>query len=337
MKKISSRLGMSLMSVIVAIGLAGGLAYMISQLMLSSAKVSRSARITGSLIDLRSQFVLINKDPSFWLTKLRQSPTTKNIFAPCLVNTPNPKYKCPSVDEKLFELDPELKKIAGAFHPASTPLVDINGEKVAGTIKEPHYTDAAGKACDKNPDQCPLQSIGFFFRESDSDTKSPGTASFVIKIEKNPSFTLVSETPIKPTYISLFVGTSWMSDTSTSNTASTTNSANQDQKNCLPKGATTNIPDACCSKKARCLPSFKSATFILKWSTDNSGSWGIVPITDFFDKSELPYFNALHNTSDPNFISTIDISGSDMFACLEVHSSNVDAQSFPSKYPLMCR
>lgn len=337
MKKISSRLGMSLMSVIVAIGLAGGLAYMISQLMLSSAKVSRSARITGSLIDLRSEFVLINKDPSFWLTKLRESSATKNIFAPCLVNTPNPKYKCPSVDEKLFELDPELKKIAGAFHPASTPLVDINGEKVAGTIKEPHYMDAEGKACDKNPDQCPLQSTGFFFRESDSETKSPGTASFVIKIEKNPGFTLVSETPIKPTYISLFVGTSWMSDNSASNTASTTNSANQDQKNCLPKGATTYIPDTCCSKKAGCLPGFNSHVFIVKWDffgSDIRGGWTQVPITDLVDKSGLPFFSSKYNINDPSFMFTIDLSGSDMFACT---SSMQTIETIYTITPLMCR
>ena len=171
--------------------------------------------------------------------------------------------------------------------------------------------DAEGKACDKNPDQCPLQSTGFFFRESDSGTKSPGTASFVIKIEKNPGFTLVSETPIKPTYISLFVGTSWMSDNSASNTASTTNSANQDQKNCLPKGATTNIPDACCSKKAICLPGGA-------YGINHLGGGGQGYITNVEKLVENGYWAPAYRptvSSNSVFGANEEISGTGYFQC----------------------
>jgi hypothetical protein len=141
MNKTSSTRGMSIVSVMVGIGIAGAAAYILSDLMISNSKLNRSSRMSSSILEIRNQFATVSKDPAFWLTKLRESSSTKDVFAPCLVNTPNPTYNCPSVDDTLFEQDPELKKIAGAFHPASTPLVDINGQKIAGTIKEPHYMD----------------------------------------------------------------------------------------------------------------------------------------------------------------------------------------------------
>jgi len=332
MKKSSSH-GMSLMAVIVAVGIAGGLAFMVSELMLNSAKVSRSSRITGSFIDLRSQFVLINKDPAFWLTKLRESSATKDIFAPCLVKTANPKYKCPPVDDKLFDLDPELKKLAGAFHPASSPLVDINGQKIAGTNKEPHYIDVETRPCESAPNQCPLQSTGFFVRESTKETDSPGTVSFVIKIERNPSYTLVSETPMKPTYISLFVGTSWMSDSTTSPVSS-----GQNQGACLPRGATTYIPDACCSKKAKCLN--LQGTF----GGGAGRVFGISPLT-FVLKSNLEY---LQGNDDPyrgqaeayqNLTKIYKpdwsvLSGNEVFICVHVTQDHGDIN--PNNLPPAC-
>jgi hypothetical protein len=253
MKKNSSIRGMSIVSVMVGVGIAGAAAYILSDLMISSAKMNRSSRMSSSINEIRNQFSMVGKDPAFWLTKLRQSPTTKDIFAPCLVNTPNPTFKCPAVDEKLLEKDPELKKIAGAFHPASTPLIDINGQKIAGTSKEPHYMDAETRPCDSTPNLCPLQSTGYFFRESTIETDAPGIVSFVIIIEKNPNFNLINEMPMKPSYISFFVGKAWMNDSSTSLTGSSSSSSSSEQSRCLPNGTATFLPRLCCSKLVVCL------------------------------------------------------------------------------------
>lgn len=199
MKKILSTRGMSIVSVMVGVGIAGIAAYILGDLMLSTSKINRTSRMNNSIAEIRNQFSTVAKDPAFWLNKLRQAPSTKDIFTSCLVSTANPTYKCPPVDAKIFELDPELKKIAGAFHPATIPLIDINGQKIAGSTKEPYYMDAETRACESAPDQCPLQSTGYFFRESTTETDSPGIVSFVIKIEKNPNFNLVTEMAMKPT------------------------------------------------------------------------------------------------------------------------------------------
>ncbi|MEZ4815357.1 MAG: hypothetical protein R3A80_09170 [Bdellovibrionota bacterium] len=146
---------------------------------------------------------------------MRSSVNTAGLYAACLPDNSavSSIYNCPAVDDSLFDSNSELKRIAGdQLHVASAPIVDMLGDKLAGTLEDPVYLDLDGRNCSHpNPSQsCPLKSTGFFLRSNPASDSTPGSIRFVVKLEQNRNAPATKgASPLRTQYLSIDVGSEW--------------------------------------------------------------------------------------------------------------------------------
>lgn len=211
----NKRDGFALAEVIIAFAALGLAAFLINGLSQQVSNLNKRSRLSGTVIEHRNKFNAISRDPSDWLNTLRSAVPTDGVFAACIPDASNASslFKCPSV---VSVNDPELQKMAGEnLHIASVPLVDLMGEKIAGT-QDPngkHYLDLEGRPCEQAnaATTCPLISTGYMMRSNPVESANPGLVKIVLKIERN-SAALNSNKgmgPMKPQYISVDLGTEW--------------------------------------------------------------------------------------------------------------------------------
>ena len=123
----------ALFFVTMAIALVAGLGQQVMNL-------SKSSRQTSAIVEIRGKTNSVARNLDSWLSKMRSSLETSGIYAACI---PDPSsvtsiFKCPAVDATLLVNDAELKRIAGTqLHAVSAPIIDLLGERIAGTLNDP--------------------------------------------------------------------------------------------------------------------------------------------------------------------------------------------------------
>ncbi len=213
--------GFALAEVIMALAAVGLAAFLINGLSQQVSNLSKRSRLSGTVIEHRNKFNAISRDPSDWLNTLRSAIPTDGIFAACIPDASNASslFKCPNV---ITVSDPELQKMAGEnLHISSVPLVDLMGEKIAGTddANGKLYLDVEGRPC-SGPNAsttCPLISTGYMMRSNPVANANPGLIKFVLKIERNLAAMSINKGlgPMKAQYISVDIGTEWRKVSST--------------------------------------------------------------------------------------------------------------------------
>src|SRR5688572_24044270 len=145
----------ALFLVTIAIVLVGGLGQQVMNL-------SRRSQQTGAVLELRSFFNSVTRNPTAWLNQMRSSTYTEGLYAGCI---PDPKlnidtFSCPSTSTDVIGSDDSLKEIAGTqYHAVSTSVVDGSGELIAGPYGTPVYLTNEGRRCQaQDTHACPLQS-----------------------------------------------------------------------------------------------------------------------------------------------------------------------------------
>lgn len=203
-----SKAGFSLAEIVVAlffvtlaIVLVGGLAQQLMQL-------SKSSKQTGAIMELRGRAAAFSRDPAPWLSRLRGSFLEYSTCIPSSATSTTP-ISCPPTDNSILN-DPELQKLGNGYHATSLPIVDNMGEAVAGTIDAPLFLSSEGTTCtEADTSRCPLQSIGYFLRTNSATNANPGNIRFIVKVEKNPQYTLTNTAPMKANYITMDAGSAW--------------------------------------------------------------------------------------------------------------------------------
>ncbi len=209
-----TRKGFAIAEVLLAIGLVGMAALIVSGLGQQVLNLAKSSKQTAATIELRTKTNSISRNLDSWLGKMRSSLETKGLYAACI---PDPSsatslFKCPAVDASILDSDAELKRIAGnQLHAVSAPVIDLLGERIAGTVEEPLYLDLDGRKCQQtNLLNCPLKSTGFFLRSNPALDSTPGNVRFVVKIEANRSSEQIKgAAPLRTQYLSIDVGSEW--------------------------------------------------------------------------------------------------------------------------------
>jgi hypothetical protein len=187
----------------IAIALVAGLGQQVMDL------AKRSSQ-TGTVLELRSMVNSISRNPTTWIEKMRGSVNLQGLYAGCI---PDPKlnistFLCPDIAPDLLANDKELATIAGSgFYASSAPIINSNGELIAGTVENPVYLTSDGRLCEKG--NCAFKSTGYFLRSNDKNNKDPGSVKFVIKVEKNKNSE--NNAPMKPQYLSIHIGEEWKS------------------------------------------------------------------------------------------------------------------------------
>ncbi len=206
--------GFAIAEVLIAIGLVGMAALIVGGLGQQVLNLSKSSRQTAATLELRTRVNSISRNLDSWLGKMRSSLETNGLYAACI---PDPSsatslFKCPAVDAALLDSDSELKRIAGnQLHAVSAPVIDLLGERIAGTIDEPLYLDLDGRKCQQtNQLNCPLKSTGYFLRSNPALDSTPGSVRFVVKIESNRTSAQIKGTaPQRTQYLTIDVGSEW--------------------------------------------------------------------------------------------------------------------------------
>jgi len=210
-----------LAEIIMALAAVGIAAFLVNGLIQQVSNLNKRSRLSGTVIEHRNKFNAISRDPSDWLNTLRSAIPTDGIFAACIPDASNASslFKCPAV---VTVSDPELNRLAGPnLHISSVPLVDIMGEKIAGTedLGSRHYLDIEGRPCEQQnaATTCPLISTGYLMRSNPVLTANPGLVKIVLKIERNPAGLANNREmgPMKPQYITVDLGTEWRKVSST--------------------------------------------------------------------------------------------------------------------------
>jgi len=186
----------------VAIGIVTGLIGQVSNL-------GRSSRQIAAVLELRSKTSAISRNLDSWLSRMRSSVSTSGIYAACLPDPAavNSNFECPSVDMSILSKDNELKVLAGSqLKIVSLPIVDIMGDKIAGTEQDPVYFDVDGRACETNKN-CAFESVGYFLRTNDDTKSNPGNVRFVVKVK--PIRSIASNIPQRTLYLPIEVGSEW--------------------------------------------------------------------------------------------------------------------------------
>jgi len=211
---IRTRKGFAIAEVLIAIGLVAVAALIVGGLGQQVLNLAKSSKQTAASIELRTKTNSISRNLDSWLGKMRSSLETNGLYAACI---PDPSsasslFKCPAVDAALLDSDAELKRIAGTqLHAVSAPVIDLLGERIAGTVEEPLYLDLDGRKCQQtNQLNCPLKSTGFFLRSNPAIDSTPGSVRFVVKIEANRASEQIKGTaPQRTQYLSIDVGSEW--------------------------------------------------------------------------------------------------------------------------------
>jgi len=209
-----NRKGFAIAEVLIAIGLVGIAALIVGGLGQQVLNLAKSSKQTAATIELRTKTNSISRNLDSWLGKMRSSLETNGLYAACI---PDPSsatslFKCPAVDAALLDGDAELKRIAGnQLHAVSAPVIDLLGERIAGTVEEPLYLDLDGRKCQQtNQLNCPLKSTGFFLRSNPAIDATPGSVRFIVKVEANRSSEQIKGTaPQRTQYLSIDVGSEW--------------------------------------------------------------------------------------------------------------------------------
>ncbi len=209
-----TRKGFAIAEVLIAIGLVGIAALIVGGLGQQVLNLAKSSKQTAASIELRTKTNSISRNLDSWLGKMRSSLETNGLYAACI---PDPSsatslFKCPAVDTSILDSDPELKRIAGnQLHAVSAPVIDLLGERIAGTVEEPLYLDLDGRKCQQtNQLNCPLKSTGFFLRSNPAIDSTPGSVRFVVKVEANRASAQIKGTaPQRTQYLSIDVGSEW--------------------------------------------------------------------------------------------------------------------------------
>ncbi len=209
-----NRKGFAIAEVLLAIGLVGMAALIVGGLGQQVLNLAKSSKQTAASIELRTKTNSISRNLDSWLGKMRSSLESNGLYAACI---PDPSsatslFKCPAVDAALLDSDPELKRIAGnQLHAVSAPVIDLLGERIAGTVDEPLYLDLDGTKCQQtNQRNCPLKSTGYFLRSNPAVDSTPGSVRFIVKIEANRSSEQIKGTaPQRTQYLTIDVGSEW--------------------------------------------------------------------------------------------------------------------------------
>jgi len=190
----------ALILVTMAVSLVGGLGQQVLNL-------ARRSKQTAAVIEIRSKVNAVTQNTSSWIAKLRSSPDTGQIISACLPDSSaiSSIYDCPAVRSDLLDADPELKKIAGSqLHASSIPLVDMMGEKFAGTLDEPVFYDLEGRLCERD---CAFKVSGILLRTNPDTSSNPGNLRFVVKVQ--PHLYTQGSLPMKTQYLTVDVGSQW--------------------------------------------------------------------------------------------------------------------------------
>ncbi len=169
--------------------------------------LGKKSKQTAAVVEIRSKVNAITQNTSLWISKLRSSPITGQSISACLPDSSaiSSIHDCPAIRADLLDNDPELKKIAGSqLHASSIPLVDMMGEKFAGTIDEPVFYDLEGRLCERD---CAFKVSGIFLRTNPDTSSNPGNLRFVVKVQ--PHFSSKNSLPMKTQYLSVDVGSMW--------------------------------------------------------------------------------------------------------------------------------
>ncbi|MEZ4814029.1 MAG: hypothetical protein R3A80_02335 [Bdellovibrionota bacterium] len=207
--------GFAIAEIVIALAMVSMAALIVGGLGQQVLNLAKSSRQTAASIELRTKTNSISRNLDSWLAKMRSSINTQGLYAACLPDNSavSSIFNCPAVDDSLFDANSELKRIAGEqLHVSAAPLVDLLGEKLAGTIEEPLYLDLDGRNCTHpNPSQtCPLKSTGFFLRSNPANDSTPGSIRFVVKLEQNRNAPVSKgSSPLRTQYLSIDVGSEW--------------------------------------------------------------------------------------------------------------------------------
>jgi len=197
-------IAVSLVIVTMAIALVAGLGQQVMDL-------ARRSKQTAAVIELRSKGNAITRNLESWLGKMRSSIHTGATFAACI---PDPSaassiFDCPAVDAGLLNSDAELKRIAGTqLHASSVALVDMMGDKLAGSTNAPVFYDLEGRVCDTN---CAFKATSYMLRSNPLADSNPGNVRFVVKLEAQAS--AQRQAPVRTQYLTIDVGSEWQQAT----------------------------------------------------------------------------------------------------------------------------
>lgn len=198
--------GFSIVEVLIGLGMLSMGVVIIAALSQQVMNLAKSGKQTAAILELRNTSSQITRNPTQWLQKMKGS---SGLFASC-IDSSLTSFSCPAPNNNLAVNDEELRRHLGTMNIIDAPVVNAMGDKIAGTLAEPHYMDAEGRPCD-NATTCALKSTGYFMRENPSTTGNPGSVKFVIKIEKNPDAVgeYANGTPMKAQYVSMLIGEDW--------------------------------------------------------------------------------------------------------------------------------
>ncbi len=164
--------GFSIVQVMVAAAMVGGLSLLITKLSKSMLFQSNHSREAATLTALKNEGPPILKDIPTWLARMRSSNSDLNTCIPASgapTSCPNGTISDASVQAAF----PGLKVV-------SMNLVDFLGSPLAGSESNPLYLDSYGATCTAN--NCRrFQVIGYFARQN--ATGNPGAIEFAYKID----------------------------------------------------------------------------------------------------------------------------------------------------------
>jgi hypothetical protein len=157
----------------------GSLAFiMISELLKQVNVVSsrgREAASLASMQDMMAPLRNINSATDF-IQKMRSETSWFNSCLPATGTT----YSCPaSVNVSAF---PELQAKVGSNYVFESEILDLKGNKIAGTTSSPIYFNESGSPCTAS--DCTFKSLGFAIINSVSN---PGNVTFANVIIQNPN------------------------------------------------------------------------------------------------------------------------------------------------------
>lgn len=201
--KQTRKSGFSLVQVMIAATIAGGLAMAVSRIMVQMNEGGQRAKELATLATLRNQASPILLNLPKWLAKMR---ATQPSLATCIPVAPGPlyAYACPNPVAAIA--DPEiLALVAPGERILSMNLLDASGSALAGTEATPLFYDANGGPCAAPATNCVFQTVGYFKRLK--ATGDPEEVTFYYKISRIPNMS--KSVPMKPIVVSIAVGEAW--------------------------------------------------------------------------------------------------------------------------------
>ncbi len=204
--------GFSLIEIVVVLGITSISIGIVAGLFSQVAGLNRSTRQTSAVLEIRSKTSSMVRNLDSWLARMRSSVSTGEIYAACLPDSGaiSSNFECPSVDGSILTNDSELQRLAGSqLKVVSAPIVDIMGEKIAGTEQDPMFFDVDSRPCvpNRQNNNCSFKSVGYFFRTNDDTKSNPGNVRFVVKLQ--PIRSLASSPPQRTQYFTIDVGSEW--------------------------------------------------------------------------------------------------------------------------------